>query len=62
MLDARYKAFISYSHQDDKWAAWLHRALESYRPPSKIVGQRGATTTDRSFYRPFIDNWELESE
>ncbi len=39
MLNARYKAFISYSHQDDKWAAWLHRALESYRPPSKVVGQ-----------------------
>jgi tetratricopeptide (TPR) repeat protein len=40
MLNARYKAFISYSHQDDKWAAWLHRALESYKPPSKIVGQQ----------------------
>jgi len=40
MPDARYKAFISYSHQDDKWAAWLHRALESYKPPSKIVGQQ----------------------
>lgn len=29
----RYKAFISYSHQDRKAAEWLHRALESYRPP-----------------------------
>ena len=29
---------------------------------SKIVGQRGATTTERSFYQPFIDNWQLNSE
>jgi tetratricopeptide (TPR) repeat protein len=39
MQEARYKAFISYSHRDDKWAAWLHRALESYKPPKKLVGQ-----------------------
>lgn len=39
----QYKAFISYSHRDDKWAAWLHRALESYKPPKKLVGQ----VTDR---------------
>jgi fructokinase len=26
---------------------------------SQIVGQRGATTADRSFYRSFIDDWEL---
>jgi len=42
MSNARYKAFISYSHQDDKWADWLHRALESYRPPKHLIGQ----TTD----------------
>ena len=29
----RYKAFISYSHADKQWAAWLHRKLESYRVP-----------------------------
>lgn len=40
MQEARYKAFISYSHQDDKWAAWLHRALESYKPPKRLVGQK----------------------
>ncbi len=32
----RYKAFISYSHSDGKWAKWLHRALESYRVPKNI--------------------------
>jgi tetratricopeptide (TPR) repeat protein len=34
----KYRAFISYSHRDSKWAAWLHRALESYHPPKSLVG------------------------
>ena len=36
----KYKAFISYSHEDEKWAAWLHKALETYRVPKHLVGQR----------------------
>jgi tetratricopeptide (TPR) repeat protein len=35
----KYKAFISYSHSDEKWASWLHKALEAYRPPKQIVGR-----------------------
>jgi hypothetical protein len=27
----KYRAFISYSHADEKWAMWLHKALETYR-------------------------------
>jgi len=38
----KYKAFISYSHSDEKWAAWLHKALETYRIPKHLVGK----TTD----------------
>jgi len=34
----RYRAFISYSHRDEKWATWLHKALETYRVPKKLVG------------------------
>ena len=34
----KYRAFMSYSHRDARWATWLHRSLESYRPPSKLVG------------------------
>jgi tetratricopeptide (TPR) repeat protein len=37
----RFKAFISYSHQDRAWAAWLQRALESYRVPKRLVGSAG---------------------
>ncbi len=33
----RYKAFISYSHLDQKWARWLHRSLESYRTPKRLA-------------------------
>jgi tetratricopeptide (TPR) repeat protein len=38
-LPLKYRAFISYSHTDEKWAAWLHTALETYRLPKSLVGQ-----------------------
>jgi len=34
-----YWAFISYSHRDTALATWLHRSLETYRIPSKLVGR-----------------------
>lgn len=38
-MDSRkYRAFLSYSHRDARWGAWLHKALESYRPPKQLVG------------------------
>ncbi|RYZ71343.1 MAG: TIR domain-containing protein [Lysobacteraceae bacterium] len=39
---ATYRAFISYSHTDKASATWLHRALEAYRIPSKLVGHATA--------------------
>jgi len=38
--DYKYKAFISYSHADEKWARWLHRSLENYRVPKRLVGRQ----------------------
>ncbi len=38
----KYSAFLSYSHQDERWGRWLQRALETYRVPSRLVGR---TTT-----------------
>ena len=35
----KYRAFISYSHADEKWAMWLHKALETYRVPKHVVGR-----------------------
>ncbi len=34
----RYWAFISYSHTDTAWARWLHKSLETYRVPSRLIG------------------------
>ena len=38
MGQRRYRAFLSYSHRDRRIAAWLHRALETYDIPQKLVG------------------------
>jgi tetratricopeptide (TPR) repeat protein len=35
----KYRAFISYSHRDERWAAWLHKSLERYRVPRRLVGR-----------------------
>ena len=35
----KYRAFISYSHKDEKWASWLHKALETYKVPKHLVGR-----------------------
>lgn len=37
----RYRAFISYSHADARWARWLIRRLEAYKVPSRLVGTMG---------------------
>ncbi|GAC15636.1 tetratricopeptide repeat protein [Aliiglaciecola lipolytica] len=34
-----YRAFISYSHQDKVVASWLHKELERYRLPKKLIGK-----------------------
>ncbi|MBS0482152.1 MAG: toll/interleukin-1 receptor domain-containing protein [Proteobacteria bacterium] len=49
----RYRAFISYSHADEKFARWLHHRLENCRLP-KGAGSR------RDQLRPiFLDRAEL---
>ena len=41
----QYRAFISYSHQDRSWADWLHKALETYPIPKRLVGRTTAAGT-----------------
>ena len=36
----RYRAFLSYSHRDTKWAKWLHAALEGYRIDKDLAGRK----------------------
>jgi hypothetical protein len=52
-----YAAFVSYCHApiDRKWAAWLHRALETYRVPDPLV----RTGKPRRLGRVFRDEEEL---
>lgn len=34
-----FRAFVSYSHADAAFAAWLQRRLEAYRLPKRLAGQ-----------------------
>ncbi len=57
-----YRAFISYSHQDKAWADWLHKALETWRVPSRLVGTRTAAGSIPRHLAPiFRDRDELAS-
>jgi tetratricopeptide (TPR) repeat protein len=60
MNETRYKAFISYSHEDAKWADWLQRALESYRVPKHLLGEsRDCQGTAGNIAPIFRDRSEL---
>ena len=56
----KYRAFISYSHGDEKWARWLHRSLETYRLPKGVVGRdTGFGPVPHRFHPVFRDREEL---
>ena len=57
-----YRAFISYSHRDKAWGDWLHKALETYRVPSRLVGKVTAHgAIPRRLNPVFRDREELAS-
>ena len=57
-----YRAFISYSHRDKAWADWLHKALETYSVPSRLVGTTTSHgTIPRRLNPVFRDRDELAS-
>ena len=56
----KYKAFISYSHQDKKWGDWLHKKLETYKVPKGLIGkQTGAGIVPKTLFPIFRDREEL---
>ncbi len=58
----KYQAFISYSHEDRRWARWLMRRLERYRVPRRLVGTLGEHgEIPRSLAPLFRDREELPS-
>ena len=57
-----YRAFISYSHADEKWARWLLRRLENYRVPANLVGAPGRDgPIPAKLGKMFLDRDELPS-
>ncbi len=62
IAEFRYRAFIAYSHQDEAWAKWLHKALETYRVPARLVGtQTSIGPIPRRLAPIFRDRSELPS-
>jgi tetratricopeptide (TPR) repeat protein len=60
MQSRRYIAYISYYHGDRRVARWLHRAVESYRIPRKMLAKLGLDKPAR--LKPvFLDREELSS-
>ncbi len=59
----RYWAFLSYSHTDRAWADRLHRGLETYAVPGRLVG-RGTRMgpAPRRFQPVFRDRAELTAD
>ncbi|MDH3641483.1 MAG: toll/interleukin-1 receptor domain-containing protein, partial [Gammaproteobacteria bacterium] len=54
-----YEAFISYSHDDEKSASWIHRTLEGFRVPERLVAELGLASN--RFLPVFRDKDELSS-
>jgi eukaryotic-like serine/threonine-protein kinase len=62
LTSIRYRAFVSYSHRDASWASWLHKTLESYRVPGRLVGLTTSCGTIPARLGPiFRDREELPS-
>ena len=61
----RYWAFISYNHADEQHARWLHRRLESYRLPKRLVGtlaEAGGFTRPASLRPVYRDRDEVSAD
>lgn len=59
-LQARYYAFLSYSHKDQAMADWLHRELERFRVPKSLAGRLTANGVIPARLTPiFRDRHEL---
>ena len=59
-LQARYYAFLSYSHKDKELADWLHRELEKFRVPHALAGKLTANgVVPRRLTPIFRDQHEL---
>ncbi len=60
-MSRKYKAFVSYSWADKKWAGWLHRALELYRTPRDLVGKETTLGPAPQHLHPIFKDREEEA-
>lgn len=61
-LEFKFRAFISYSHRDQRTAMWLHKALENYRIPNDLQGSLGRDgPVPKQLFPIFRDRDELSS-
>ncbi len=60
MLNFKYRAFISYSHEDSRFAEKLHRELERYALPkaAMLFGSQSARRGRRPFKPVYLDKLE----
>ena len=57
-----YRAFISYSHTDSRSAAWLQRAIETYRMPPYLIGRATAQgVISAKLGKVFLDRADLSA-
>ncbi len=60
--NSTYKAFISYKHDDSGWARKIHRYLETYTIPRRLVGEKAGHGPIPKHLRPiFKDRDEMPS-
>jgi TIR domain-containing protein len=58
----RYRAFITYSHLDDRWARYLQTSLERFKVPSELpVSSKGTGRSPRRLGPVFRDREELSA-
>ena len=50
----KYRAFLSYSHADTKWAKWLHTGLEGFRIDKDLAGRETAAGKIPASLRPIF--------
>jgi hypothetical protein len=50
----KYRAFLSYSHRDTRWAKWLHGGLEGFRIDRDLVGRATAMGPIPKALRPIF--------
>lgn len=57
-MGQRYWAFISYSHADSRWANRLHRQLEGFSVPRRLVGHPTPVGPAPKRFRPIFKDLE----